>query len=220
VAAAISAGTVDVAKSGEALEGAYISIEGGDVRLTASDDGINAAGLATSNGGGGGMGDTGETLEISGGTVTVDADGDGLDSNGSMTISGGTVTVSGPTNDGNGALDVNGTFAVTGGTVLAVGSAGMAVSPGDGSTQAWISALASGGAGDGVQIVDSSGTVVASFTADKTFGSVVFTSADLVDGATYTVTVNGSTAATVTEGTATAGGMGGGMGGPGGGQRP
>jgi hypothetical protein len=148
--------------------------------------------------------------------VTVDAGGDGLDSNGSMTISGGAVTVSGPTNDGNGALDVNGTFAVTGGTVLAVGSAGMAVSPGDGSTQAWISALASGNAGDTVEIVDSSGTVVASFTADKTFGSVVFTSADLVDGATYTVTVNGSTAATVTEGTATAGGMGG----PGGGQRP
>lgn len=57
--------------------------------------------------------------------------------------------------------------------------------------------------------------------AEKTFGSVVFTSADLVDGATYTVTIDGATAATVTEGTATAGGMAGMGGGPGGGgQRP
>lgn len=42
---------------------------------------------------------------INGGTITVDADGDGLDSNGNIFIKGGTTTVNGPTNAGNGALD-------------------------------------------------------------------------------------------------------------------
>jgi len=58
--------------------------------------------------------------------------------------------------------------------------------------------------------------------AVKQFGSVVFSSAGLTDGASYSILINGSSAATVTEGTATAGGMGGGGGGMGGGggQRP
>ena len=54
------------------------------------------------------------------------------------TITGGTVVVSGPTNDGNGALDVNGTFTISGGTLLAVGSSGMAVAPDADSEQGWV----------------------------------------------------------------------------------
>ena len=76
------------------------------------------------------------TVSISGGTVVIDADGDGLDSNGSLTISGGLVLVSGPTNSGNGALDYDGSCTVTGGVLIAAGSAGMAQAPGSSSTQA------------------------------------------------------------------------------------
>ena len=122
----------------------------------------------------------------------------------------------GPTGDGNGALDSNGGLTVTGGTVLAIGSAGMAESPDASSPQQWIAATVSGAAGDTVEIRDASGQAVATFTAEKSFASIVYTSAGLTDGATYTVVVNGSSAATVTEGTAIAGGMGGG---PGGGRR-
>ena len=50
----------------------------------------------------------GVELNISGGLVYVDSQGDGLDSNGNMTIDGGTVLVNGPTNSGNGAIDSNG----------------------------------------------------------------------------------------------------------------
>ena len=48
------------------------------------------------------------TVDITGGSLTINSQGDGLDSNGNATITGGTVVVNGPTNDGNGALDVNG----------------------------------------------------------------------------------------------------------------
>ena len=116
-------------KSEEGLEAAHIGVSGGTVNVTANDDGVNASGGSSSTsaqtgsqagGPGGGMGG-GETVgdysvDISGGTLTINSQGDGLDSNGNATISGGTVVVNGPSNDGNGALDVNGELAVTGGT--------------------------------------------------------------------------------------------------------
>ena len=132
-------------ESEEGLEAAHIAICGGTVNVTSNDDGVNAAGGSSSTStqagsrqaamGGGGMGG-GETVgdysvDITGGILTINSQGDGLDSNGNATISGGTVVVNGPSNDGNGALDVNGELAVTGGTVAAAGSAGMAVTPGN-----------------------------------------------------------------------------------------
>ena len=58
-------------------------------------------------------------------------------------------------------------------------------------------------------ITDADGGEVASYTPMKDFASVVFSSAGIEQGATYTVTVDG-TATTVTAGEAPAGGMGGG----------
>ena len=158
------------------------------------------------------MQDSGEKIVISGGNVTVNAGGDGLDSNGSVTITGGTVTVNGPTNGGNGALDSNGAFIVNGGTLIAVGSAGMAESPSTSSAQGWVQAAASGSAGATVTVSDSSGKVLATFTAAKTFQNVVFSSSDITQGQSYTVSVNGAST-TVTANQSTGGGMG--PGGPG-----
>ena len=70
--------------------------------------------------------DTEAYIKITGGTLEVDAEGDGLDSNGSIFLSGGTVYVNGPVSDGDGALDYNGGADITGGTIIAVGSSGMA----------------------------------------------------------------------------------------------
>ena len=220
----IRSGEVTVTESYEGIEGADIAISGGTVDVTASDDGLNAASGSSSGGmGGGGMQNSGETLTISGGIVTIDADGDGLDSNGTIVISGGQTVVFGPTNSGNGALDSNGGIEVTGGTVLALGSSGMAETPDSTSSQSWVAASVS--AGTTVTITDSSGTVLAEVTSPKQFETVVFSSADVASGATYTFST-GSTTVSAQTGTALSGGMGGGMGGGGmgggggGGQRP
>ena len=56
------------------------------------------------------------------------------------------------------------------------------------------------------------GAVIASYTGVKDFQTVVFSSAAISSGQSYTVTVDG-TATTVAAGQAVSGGMGGGMGG-------
>ncbi len=203
----VSGGTVTVAESEEGLEAQHIAITGGDVTVTAHDDGVNASGGSSTSGdtgaaagGMGGPGGGGEmaagdyTVDISGGTLTINSEGDGLDSNGNATISGGTVVVNGPTNDGNGALDVNGELTVTGGTVAAAGSAGMAVTPGTSSTQSGVQLTfnSSVSSGTPVHIVDSSGAVVATFVTTKTIASLVFSSSAVTDGETYTVYTGGS----------------------------
>ncbi|MBT2586596.1 carbohydrate-binding domain-containing protein [Arthrobacter sp. ISL-95] len=204
----VSGGTVAVAESEEGLEAQHIAISGGDVTVTSNDDGVNASGGSTTSTdagaagggpGGGGMGG-GEmaagdyTVDVSGGTLTINSEGDGLDSNGSATISGGTVVVNGPTNDGNGALDVNGELVVTGGTVAAAGSAGMAVTPVTSSTQSGVQLTFDSpvSAGTPVHIVDSSGAVVATFVTTKAVSSLVFSSSAISAGGTYTVYTGGN----------------------------
>ncbi len=205
----IEEGSVTLTASVEALEAATVIIAGGTVELTASDDGINA-----STGSGESMqSDAGAHLEISGGTVTVDAEGDGLDSNGDALISGGTVTVYGPTRSGNGALDTNGSLMVTGGTLVAFDSGGMSQAPDASSTQGWLTAAGSGAAGDTVTITDSSGSTIAQVTSAKAFGSIIYSAAGITNGESYQVaTPSGSTAVTAGEG-GTGGGPG--RGGPG-----
>jgi hypothetical protein len=134
------------------------------------------------------------SVDVTGGTLTINAQGDGLDSNGNAGISGGTVVVNGPTANNNGALDVNGELTVTGGTVAAAGSSGMAVAPGDSSTQSGVQVTLESPvpAGTVIQLADSAGKVVAAFTTTKATASLVFSSPDIAKGQQYTVYTGGT----------------------------
>lgn len=134
------------------------------------------------------------SVDISGGSLTINSEGDGLDSNGNASISGGTVVVNGPGNDGNGALDVNGELAVTGGTVAAAGSAGMMVTPETSSSQSGVQ-LTFGTtvpAGTAIQLADSGGKLVATFVTAKETASLVFSSSAITAGDEYTVYTGGT----------------------------
>jgi uncharacterized protein DUF4353 len=209
----IADGTTTVASAYEGIESYYITIEGGTVDVHASDDGINAtSGTSTTTDVGGiEEADDGALITVSGGQTTVEAEGDGLDSNGSALIVGGTLTVFGSSSDREGALDTNGSMVVDGGTVLAVGTTGMAVAPDSSSAQGWFSAALdqSYPAGESVQVLDASGSLVIEFTSVKSFQSVVLSEASVKNGESYSVTVGGVVAGTVTAGVAAAGGVGG-----------
>lgn len=246
-------GKITVLTSYEGLEANQITLAGGDLDITATDDGINANGGSNGfsggfgggfGGGRGGMGgsfggrrndtnnqsgdmtppdnnnmtlpdnsnmqtpsddttDKQPVLLITGGKITVNADGDGLDSNGNLRVEGGDITVNGPSNGGNGALDIGtengGAGVIAGGTLIALGASSMAENFGSTSTQcAFLVTMNSFGAGETITITDSQGTVLYTGVTVKSANSVVFSSADLVVGETYTVTI-GSSSATVTQ---------------------
>lgn len=277
-------GKITVLTSYEGLEANQITLAGGELDITATDDGINANGGSDGfsggfgggfGGGRGGMGgsfggrrndtnnhsgdmtppdnsnmqnppdgnapsgnpptmpgqdaadstttddttDKQPVLLITGGKITVNADGDGLDSNGNLRVEGGDITVNGPSNGGNGALDIGtengGAGVIAGGTLIALGTSSMAENFGSTSTQcAFLVTMNSFGAGETITITDSQGNVLYTGVTVKSANSVVFSSADLVVGETYTVTI-GSNSATVTQSSTVVGnsnGFGGGFG--------
>lgn len=264
-------GKITVLTSYEGLEANQITLAGGDIDVTSSDDGINASGGSDgvgnfgnfggfggghggSNGGRGGKDgsfggrrndangqsgdmptppdgsapsgnppempaqgamaadttDSTETTEeklplllITGGKITVNAEGDGLDSNGDLRVEGGGIIINGPSSSGNGALDIGtengGVGFISGGTVIALGASGMAENFGSTSTQcAFLTTLSSFGAGETITITDSQGNVLYTGETVKSGSSVVFSSPELVAGETYTVTI-GSNSTTVTQ---------------------
>jgi hypothetical protein len=171
---------------------------GGTAAGTGTDGGFARPGGAGGFGGGGfgGEGNGGQILLITGGDITINAEGDGLDSNGSGSMTGGNVTVYGPTRSGDGAIDVNTGLVVTGGTLLAVDSGGMSTTPGTASTQPWFSARAS--ISGTLTISDSSGKALATYTLPKGASNVVYSSPDLVGGQTYTLSLGAQQIGTAT----------------------
>lgn len=132
-------------------------------------------------------------LIISGGKLTVDAQGDGLDSNGNLIVTGGEIIVDGPSSDGNGALDSGsengGDCRIEGGTIIAVGSSGMAETFDSSSTQHsfrynFESRLAEN---TEISILDEDGKEIYRHVCKRAAASVVFSSAKLEGGKKYTI---------------------------------
>ena len=145
--------------------------------------------------GGGGMGGgtfevVDATINISGGTVTVNANGDGIDSNGTATLSGGTLVVNGPFTGGNTSLDTNGDLLLNGTTVAAGNSGDMFEAPSTNSTSGYvkISNVSNLSAGTTVQVADSSGNVVANYkVTNSSTALILVSSSKITKGESYTV---------------------------------
>ena len=142
----------------------------------------------------GGGGGTFEVIDaainVSGGNITVNAEGDGIDSNGVTTLSGGTLIVNGPSQGGNAALDTNGDLLLNGATVLSGSTADMFEAPSTNSTSGYLKLTNSSGfeQGSTVQVADSSGKVVANYKVTKSNVQLVLvSSSSIVKGQSYTV---------------------------------
>ena len=176
----ISGGNINIEKCYEGIEGVYVEISGGVIKLVSSDDGINASSddrTITPH------------IIISGGDVTVDSSGDGIDSNGSILISDGSVVVHGPTSGGDAGLDADKGIVITGGFVFATSTLGMVETPSTNSTQnvvsyAYQSTIT---AGSVISMTDSSGKTLFEMTIRKNCQSIIFSTPDLLKGSEYTL---------------------------------
>lgn len=254
-ASSTSTPRINITASYEGLEGTTITVYSGDIDVTASDDGVNAASSA--------LGERSDkyAINIAGGDLYIDAGSDGLDSNNDINITGGKVEVYGADAMMDVAIDYDGTFTLSGGTLF---GAGMEPSAG---TQAYIAvgetSPSGGGMGGGpngqgggqgmtppgdangtngnrptppnfsgnggtppekpsdngqggqqggapanresalgikegsvITVQDSSGKTLYTATALGSMSSVIFSSADIKEGETYTVLVDGTSVGT------------------------
>jgi hypothetical protein len=195
----ITAGDINITKSYEGIESALgsITFSDGNIHIVASDDGINisAGGATTGSSTGHKSTTTSEyALNISGGYIYINCEGDGLDSNDEMNISGGTMLVNGPTQNNNGAIDYDGSCIISDGFLLAIGSSGMAEAPGASSSQysVLIKFSTTLQAGTFIHIENSDGENLFTYETIKSSQSVVFSSPQLENGESYKVYVDGS----------------------------
>ena len=202
---------IDVQKSEEGLEARLIHQVGGTITVKSTDDGLNAKDWTLESSDEQGPGQQTKKVKseaanaknldqagdvkivIDGGTLTVDAEGDGLDANGSIEINGGTIVVNGPTSVANAALDYDDNGILNGGTVLFVDNGQMTMGFGSNSNQAYLMASIQGTAGTTVEVVDSSGKTVASLNASKSFSTVLISSSEIKEGENYTIKVGSKT---------------------------
>ena len=190
----INGGDINISTSYEGLESAEVIINDGTIHLVALDDGINTSTDTVDyvKGGANMTQDDGSSLTITGGSIFVNALGDGVDSNGTITMTGGTLIAYGPTASENGTLDYNKSFTLTGGTIIAVGSSGMAQQASISETNTVMVNLSTSlPTGTLITVVDSSGKVVVAFEIIKSAANFVFASETLAKG-TYTVYSGGS----------------------------
>lgn len=210
----INSGNINIEKSGEGLEGVSIDINGGNIDIVATDDGINARGLIDDSATDAEKEAYGEEnqadtyLRITGGTVNINASADGIDSNGQVYIDGGTVYVSGATSGPDVALDYNGKAVITGGTFVSTGVQEMAQTFDSSSTQNFITVYydSTVAAGTEIKVTDKDGNTVLSYNADKEFTFAIISSDKLSTGETYTVSAgDNSSEVTITAGGSTIG---------------
>lgn len=127
------------------------------------------------------------SINIYGGRVYVDVEGDGYDSNGNIVISGGTSIIWGAASNGrtadNSALDWGDfgcTCTISGGTVFAAGSRQMTEAPAtEGSQNCITISGTTRNSGEAINIVDSSNNALFSTYAKKTINHVIYSSPSL-----------------------------------------
>ena len=210
----VTAGKIDISESYEGLEALHIDVQGGDIKLVASDDGLNAAGGTDQSGttggrdgmfgggpggmgggrpGGGGFGgmsgNANGSIKVSGGNLYINSSGDGMDANGTLEISGGYTVVVGPTQGDTATLDYDTSGIITGGTFIGTGASGMAQTFSD--SKQGVVAVSVGNQAAGTQIVlkDKNGNTVLEHTPELNFAVVILSSPDMVKGENYTITV-------------------------------
>lgn len=199
----INDGYINIENCNEAIESKVITVNDGEIRMNASDDGFNASdGTGTIGMPGSEIGNPDCALYINGGYIVIFSNADSVDSNGDIYMTGGIIIAEGPQSYTNGTLDSDGEFLIEGGLLIAVGSSGMAEAPESGSSQNSVLYLYDTvqPAGTMIYIVSEDGEQLLAYKPVKEYQSIAFSSPELKTGTTYTVYSGGSVDSSETDG--------------------
>ncbi|MBQ5390722.1 MAG: carbohydrate-binding domain-containing protein [Clostridia bacterium] len=156
----------------------HLTVNGGNITITAQNDGINT------------NEDNISVTTINGGSLTINAglgeEGDGIDSNGYLVISGGTVITSACDRGPDGGIDADCAILINGGTLIALGNQNGAVSP-DSKQNFIYTGLTGSVPKDSTIALLSGEAVLAETTAIKAGTSLVISVPGLEMGKAYTL---------------------------------
>jgi hypothetical protein len=197
-------GHITIENSYEGLEAKYIYIVDGSIDITSSDDGINASDPEiTVVEGPFQAGSTTSTAQIlmTGGTVIINSENDGVDANGSFTMQGGILIINGPTNGMQSAVDYDLTWTQTGGILIGVAGYGHETkAPSDTSTQmTLVYNTESIHDGETISILED-GEILYTFTPTKSYQAILISSPELNNTSTYSIAFNGDIDGTLENG--------------------
>lgn len=197
----VDEGKINITKCYEGIEAQSVSINGGEILIYATDDGINAGNSGDDTASKDKSPTYNKTfktddnciLSFNGGYVYINSAGDGVDSNGYVYFNGGKVVVDGPTTNGNGALDAGLGLQMRKGEVIAIGASGMAEGLGTNSGVPNVSVFFSSTqpANTRINIKDSSDQVIINHISAKSFSHMAAGSDKFVPGETYKIYLNG-----------------------------
>ena len=189
---------INISNSKEWIESEKITINGWDLSIKATDDGINVSSSSESQSEEHPVMEATQTenndikLTINWWNIIVDASGDWLDANGSIELNWWKVIVYWPTNDWNWALDYDATFKINWWEIIAFWTSWMAqwASPSSKQNSVLINLDSSYNANSKFTLKDSSGNTVAENTSTKSFSSVLVSTSKLKTWEKYTYSVN------------------------------
>lgn len=140
-------------------------------------------------------------IQINGGNVSINAQGDGIDSNGTIIMDGGYIVINGSTSGGDSSIDYESACWINGGTLISIGSGRMLENPSSYSEQYVISAFTSAeqAAGTPITIKDSSGNIIMCISPLKSYSHIYFSSDKLTEGETYTLYEGGECSGVIDE---------------------
>lgn len=152
-----------------------LTINGGELRITTTDDALNA----------------GTALAINGGRIYAESsDNDAVDSNGSMSITGGVLVAIGAGGFEGGIDNDRNPFTVSGGTFIGIGGRN-SVPPSTANVTQNVLSLRNIGAGT-LAIRDGSGNAVFAYEMPVAATAVLLSADTIATGATYTAYLGGT----------------------------